>query len=485
VLLGTAEVTVVSHPYARRNDLSSRLALIVEIIELMEERQKNKEWLIQHMKQKKEQTKSRSSPTIAGVLKGCSIGFLTELDNLLKSGDPTLLMGPPPLTRTYHWFFTDIVASTEPSITTNEQAYKIIALNTLIQDTEVFKNRNLASTIILPTGDGMAIGFDDSPEKPLNLAIQLHKKIKEYNEQIRRKPDKLLIRIGLDTGPVYMIRDLNGHDNVWGSGIIMARRVMDIAGSMNILVSSKLAQDIRDLRPEYRGLLHPVGDYSIKHRQKVLIYNAFDETVGNRKAPPHPLQKSKADDEIRKISERFLFSKIMLELEVLDEITMMTHHMLEWSLQNISNDTIDKVFFYLEGDTPKEFSELHMVIRDGDGKELNIVSLDKNKPYKKAFHTKLRKPLKPQETGKVIYEWDWEEPERHYEYRMASDCKKFYYKLLVPRHMSLKQKVVREAVEIGLKTHAEPPTVRYLKDKIEITWSAKNLQMFDAYRFDW
>ena len=82
---------------------------------------------------------------------------------------------PPPLTTTYHWFFTDIVASSDPDVSTNEQARKIIALNKLIEEIEVFRQRDPSSTLILPTGDGMAIGFKDSAEKPMLLAIQLHK----------------------------------------------------------------------------------------------------------------------------------------------------------------------------------------------------------------------------------------------------------------------------------------------------------------------
>jgi hypothetical protein len=480
-------VTIATRSLAGRNVVSKRLALIMEIIELMEERQITKEWILQQMKLNKERMPSRMTITNVSMLKNCSLVFLSHIHALLQKGDSTLLVGPPPLTRTYHWFFTDVVASTEPSMTTNEQAYKIIALNALIAGTDVFKTRNPESTIILPTGDGMAIGFDDSPEKPLKLAIQLHKRIKQHNDQFRKESDKLLIRIGLDTGPVHIIRDLNEHENVWGAGIIMARRVMDIAGSMNILVSANLANDIRNLRPEYRKLLHPVGDYSIKHGEKVLIYNVFDEEIGSKKAPPDPLQKSKADEEVRKSPSRFLFNYVKLELEVLDEKTMMTHHTVEWSLQNISKDPIERVFFYLNGDTPRSFPELNMLIRDEDGKELDIMSLNVNKPQQKEFFVKLRKPLRPKDSGrKVRFDWDWDEPERNYIYRFASDCKKFYYRLLVPKDMQLKQKVVRAELEIGEKTHAsEPPTVKFLKDKAEITWVAKDLQVFEAYRFDW
>ena len=130
----------------------------------------------------------------------------------------------------------------------------------------------------------MAIGFSDSPEKPLLLALELHKDLYRYNSQ-KKERDKLYLRIGLDSGPVYIIKDLNGKENVWGPGIIMARRVMDLARDMNIIASSKIANDIRTLRPEYKNIMHPIGDYSLKHGVKILVYNVHGEGFGNKKAP--------------------------------------------------------------------------------------------------------------------------------------------------------------------------------------------------------
>ena len=169
---------------------------------------------------------------------------------------------------------------------------KIIVLNQLIDRTEIFRQRDPDSTLVLPTGDGMAIGFSDSPEKPLRLALEIHKNLYRYNK-LKRAEDKLLIRIGIDTGPVYLIKDLNGKENVWGPGIIMARRVMDLAREMNIIASARIANDIRSLRPEYRNILHAIGDYSIKHGEKILIYNVYGDGFGNKKSPQgEKVQKS-------------------------------------------------------------------------------------------------------------------------------------------------------------------------------------------------
>jgi hypothetical protein len=262
---------------------------------------------------------------------------------------------------------------------------------------------------------------------------------------------------------------------------------MDLAKSMNILASDRFANYVRTLRPEYRKILHLAGQYPIKHGEKILIYNIYDDNIGNSRSPPQQSHKSAADEEVRQSASRFIFLYAKLELHITDPKTMLTHHTVEWNLLNISQDPILRVFFYTSGDMPRTFPELNMVIKDEEGKELDIMSLNVNEPKQKEFHVKLRKPLQPNEKGrKVRFEWDWEEPKRYYLYTLASDCRKFYYRLVIPKEMEIKQRVLRVHREIGEKTHASvPPAVRYTKDNAEITWNAKNLQVFDAYRFEW
>src|SRR5207244_6606333 len=108
------------------------------------------------------------------------------------------------LTRAYHWFYTDNIGSANPTILTKDQAKKVWALNNLVARTETFKQWNAKLDVMSITGDGMVIGFADSPEKPLRLAIELQRIISGYNELCKGK-DKISIRIGIDTGPVYII----------------------------------------------------------------------------------------------------------------------------------------------------------------------------------------------------------------------------------------------------------------------------------------
>jgi hypothetical protein len=465
-----------------------RLTQLTEVLELMEETHKDKNWIMERIRANHLKISLKPSMGSVGILKACPPNFIFHLLGLLKFSEIDVFEGPPPLTTTYHWFFTDIVASSDPTITTNEQARKIIVLNKLIERTEVFRRRDPDSTLILPTGDGMAIGFSDSPEKPLLLALELHKDLSRYNTQKTKERDRLYLRIGLDSGPVYIIEDLNGKENVWGPGIIMARRVMDLARDMNIIASSKIANDIRTLRPEYKNIMHPIGDYSLKHGLKILIYNVYGEGFGNKKAPTSDkVQKSTASDESLKTVNRFIYGQIQIILEIKDISNMMTHHHMNWNLVNISDQPVDRIFYYLDGDVPRNFPDMNVVVKDEENQELEMISLNVNKPYHKEFYIRLRKPLKPRQKGRwVNLEYDWEEPDRHYFYRCASNCNKFSYSLTAPKALQINQKVVYVDVESGEKRYAKiPAAVKYLEDKTQITWEATKLAAHDAYRFDW
>lgn len=463
-----------------------KIVEIMDIIELMEETNKGKDWILEQIRVNHLKIPLTPSMDAARILKLCPSNFVSNLLGKLFS-DIGISEGPPPLTITYHWFFTDIVSSTDPSLTTSEQARKIIILNNLIERTEVFRHRDSKSSLILPTGDGMAIGFSDSPEKPLLLALELHKDLNNYNNQ-KKDREGLYLRIGLDTGPVYIIKDLSGKENVWGPGIIMARRVMDLALGMNIIASSRIANDIRTLRPEYKNIMHPIGDYSIKHGVKVLIYNVYGEGFGNKKSPTtEKVQKSAESEEALKTVNRFLYNEVQIELHVTDISSMMTHHHMNWNLYNISSQSVERIFYYLEGGVSKDFQEMNVVVKDEENQELEMVSLNVNKPYHKEFYMKLRRPLKPGQRGRwVKLEYDWEEPDRRYLYSLSSDCKKLSFALFVPRQLQISQKVVNVSIETGEKRYASvPASVKYLANETQVMWEAKNLRAHDAYRFDW
>jgi len=468
-----------------RKDESGKISEIAEILGLLDETHRGKDWILEQIKKSRVKAPFKHTMNSFQILKSCPSEFVSHVLQVLQGDDFENFGDVKTLTRTYHWFFCDIVAGSNPTVPTKDQVRKVVAINEIVARVETFKNRDKDSTVILSTGDGMAIGFSDSPEKPLKLAIEVHKALNKYNLQ-RRGKEKLLIRIGIDMGPVYFIKDITGHANVWGPGIIVTRRVMDLAVDMQILASSRIADDIRKLSPEYKFIMHPIGDYSIKHGEQLNLYNIYGDGFGNKVAPKKSkVPKSNQEREIKTVNN-FLFNKIEIDLEVVNAKTMLTHHTWTWNVVNIAKEPKEQVFYYLDGDTPKEFADMNVTVRDERGNKLEIQSLNVNKPYHKEFNVKLNRPLKPKQKKILILEYDWEEPERTFFYRFASDCKKFVYTFVSPKGIELKTRVLKVDTETGYKIHASPsPAVSYSGNKTNVKWSKTGLHAYDAYQFDW
>jgi hypothetical protein len=323
----------------------------------------------------------------------------------------------------------------------------------------------------------------------LRLSIQLHKILTEYNKSRKRKDEKVLLRIGIDIGPVYIIKDLNGQDNVWGPGIILTRRVMDLAGDQNIFCSSRFAEDVRVLSPEYKEIMHPIGDYSIKHGEQLNIFNIYGEGFGEKTTPRKKkiTQKTETFEDTLKAKTAFLFNSIDIRLDVLDPKNMLTHHVWTWNLVNVSDAPRDEIFYYLDGDSPKDFADMNVKVYDEEGNQAEILSLSENKPMHKEFSVRLKKAIKPKQRKRFItIEYDWEEPERTFFYKVPTDCKSFTYKFSIPSGVEIKNRALKVDAELGYKWNADPPaTMKFLKDVTTITWEGKNLKAFDAYKFDW
>jgi len=200
-----------------------------------------------------------------------------------------------------NFFFTDIVGLSDPRMSTKTQIKKIEMLNKLIKECVTFKTTSKDSLLVLPTGDGMVIGFFQSPELPLNLAIELHRKIGMYNKA-KIPTEALRLRIGIHSGPVFVVNDVLENKNIWGPGIIISRRIMDIGNDGHILLSSRIAEDLRELSDEYKKIIKPLHDYTIKHGQKILIYSAHGKDFGNPNIPlGNSHQRSKMKKEVIKL----------------------------------------------------------------------------------------------------------------------------------------------------------------------------------------
>ncbi|MFZ0511314.1 MAG: ATPase domain-containing protein [Candidatus Nitrosopolaris sp.] len=192
-------------------------------------------------------------------------------------------MGLPSEVVNVNFFFIDIVSLSDPSLSVKKQIEKIGILNKMIGSCETYF-KTPKDKIIVPTGDGMAIGFLFNPQSPFQLSTELHRKLRIYNRG-KSNDDIMGVRIGLSSGPVFIVNDIGDNQNVWGPGIILARRVMDIGDSFHILLADRLAEELIGLKDEYRTTIRYVGDYHVKHGQRIKLYSAFSKEFGNPQPP--------------------------------------------------------------------------------------------------------------------------------------------------------------------------------------------------------
>jgi hypothetical protein len=183
-----------------------------------------------------------------------------------------------------NFFFIDIVSLSDPSLSVKKQMEKIEILNKMIGSCEAYETTSKDKKIILPTGDGMAIGFLLNPELPFQLSVQLHRKLRMYNRS-KASEETIGVRIGLGSGPVFVVNDISNNQNVWGPGIILARRVMDIGDNFHILLTDRLAEELIALKDEYKRVIKPITNVKIKHGQTIKLYSAFSYEFGNPEPP--------------------------------------------------------------------------------------------------------------------------------------------------------------------------------------------------------
>ena len=388
-----------------------------------------------------------------------------------------------PLSKTYSWFFSDIIASSDPAIYTIEQLEKIEKLNELLSKTEILSDKD-DKRIVTPTGDGYVIGFLGSTEKPLILAKDLLTQIEKNNKRKHGK-DKLVVRVGIDEGPVYTIIDLNNQKSSWGPGIITAKRVMDLAKENQILASKRIADATKKLTREYKSLFHSIGKYEIKHGEKIEIYNVYGKGFGNKIFPRKgkDIQRKESDKE-RRSPSNFKFKRIEITLDVTDPNSMMTHHTYIWNIVNISRHSHSQILYQLGGDIERDFSDLNVKVTDANRNKLKIVRIEVNKPLYKEFYVKLKQPVKSRRELKGLkLEYDWEEPDREFVFVLPTDCKKFSFKSIIPKGAERKIRIFKR-VGLSEKQLLEPD-IKHGKKKTKILWEGKNLNAHDEYTFQW
>jgi TolB-like protein/class 3 adenylate cyclase/Tfp pilus assembly protein PilF len=174
-----------------------------------------------------------------------------------------------------HVLFIDIVGYSKLSI--NDQHAAVEELNRIVRASEQFQRAEAANRLIrIPTGDGMVLVFYTNLEAPAQCAVEISCALKEH--------PRLQVRMGIHSGPVSGIVDVNERANLAGAGINMAKRVMDCGDAGHILLSKHVAEDLEEYE-KWRPFLHDLGTCEAKHGVRVSVVNLYDAQFGNAKLP--------------------------------------------------------------------------------------------------------------------------------------------------------------------------------------------------------
>src|SRR3981189_3508728 len=174
-----------------------------------------------------------------------------------------------------HVLFLDIVGYSKLSV--NEQHARVDELNQIVRASEQFQKAEAANRILkIPTGDGMALVFYKSPEEPALCAFEISRALKDNQ--------RLQVRMGIHSGPVSGVVDVNERTNVAGAGINLAQRVMDCGDAGHILVSKHVAEDLEHY-PRWRPFLHESAECEVKHGVRIGLVNLYGDGIGNSQVP--------------------------------------------------------------------------------------------------------------------------------------------------------------------------------------------------------
>ena len=185
-----------------------------------------------------------------------------------------------------HVLFVDIVGYSKLLI--HEQSEQLRKLREIVRATEQFRVAETEGKLLrLPTGDGGALVFRESPEAPVACALEISKALKNHPE--------LRVRMGIHSGPVKEVTDLNEQANIAGAGINIAQRVMDCADDGHILLSKRVAEDLEQYA-QWRPLLHDLGTCEVKHGATLSLVNLYSDQIGNPETP----KKFKGDERRQK-----------------------------------------------------------------------------------------------------------------------------------------------------------------------------------------
>jgi serine/threonine-protein kinase len=186
-----------------------------------------------------------------------------------------------------HVLFIDVVGYSK--LLVNEQREVVQQLNQLVRKTPQFRKSEAAGKLIrIPAGDGMALVFFQTPEEPVQCAMEIARALKNHPH--------IRLRMGVHSGPVDQMKDVNDRLNVAGAGINVAKRVMSCGDAGHILLSKRVADDLAQ-DSLWQPHLHELGEVEVKHGTKLGVVNLYTTELGN----PHPPEKLPYDSAVSKL----------------------------------------------------------------------------------------------------------------------------------------------------------------------------------------
>jgi TolB-like protein/class 3 adenylate cyclase/Tfp pilus assembly protein PilF len=174
-----------------------------------------------------------------------------------------------------HLLLIDVVGYSK--LLVNEQIELLQELKQLVRSTECFRAAEARGELVrVPTGDGMALVFFHSPEEPARCALEISKALQDH--------PSIRLRMGIHSGPVNRVTDVNDKTNIAGSGINVAQRVMDCGDAEHILLSAHIAEDLYEYR-HWQPYLHDLGECEVKYGLHLHLFNLYKDGLGNPQVP--------------------------------------------------------------------------------------------------------------------------------------------------------------------------------------------------------
>jgi len=222
---------------------------------------------------------------------------------------------PDPKFNIGHVLFVDIVGYSKLLI--SEQSELIRQLKEIVCGAEQFRSAETAGKLIrLPTGDGMALIFRDSPETPVECALEIAQELKNHPQ--------LKLRMGIHSGPVNEVTDVNNQTNLTGAGINLAQRIMDCGDAGHILLSKHVAEDLEGYA-RWQRYLHYLGECEVKHGVRLSVANLYSEKIGNPQLPDK-IKRARRTLAAKRRRERVLIAASVLGLVGLGISYWLIHH---------------------------------------------------------------------------------------------------------------------------------------------------------------